>query len=757
MHSKNNFIKENHVLSAFISRLPEAIIICDSEGSILLHDSQSETYLLNNEYMAAAGSSKGVMTGEHITAFIEKNLIEHALDEINEQLKKHMHNLVSIFTLKKYQLILQAQVVPVLSHTGQFTGFVVILDDITRQSMAEKRIDSLLKILSKNARSPMASIRAAIEAMKSFPQMAENRQHQFKEIIYNESIVLSELLNSVSDEYTNFINVKKTLKQTFLSDLLQTICRRAKNRLGILCQVTTPSQAEPISIMAEPYSLISVFLFLLELLKTETCQNEFNVTFHKNDKVAHVDICWKAGPIRSETLKDWETRTLEVREPDSSSSLRDILRQHQSVIWTYSKHDVFKDMSYLRFFIPVDTSPLLSSLDPEQVLPESRIQIEDIELFDHSDQMRELDNRLITELSYTSLIREINQSSRIEAIIGKHSQLPRLIHSMLTSGTKIRTVTWLVTAFSDAILHKILTLAISELGPPPVPFAFVTLGSEGRKEQTLKTDQDNAIIFQDPPDPSDSLGSEEGQTLEDLQVYFLALGEKVCTWLDMSGFDFCQGGIMAKNPKWCQPLSIWKKYFSSWIHVGTPENLLHTTIFFDFRFAFGDSQITDDLEFHLQRNLSDWDGFFRNMAKNAINMRPPIGLFNRFLLKKKGPHKNCLDIKMANTPIVDFARLYALKHGIKETGTQDRLYQLYIKKILSREDYNALNQAYSFNMQIRFMNQINAILGHNMKPDNFVNPKQLSTIEKRMLKEVLKKIKSMQTRMKMDFIGITDQ
>ncbi|MCK5100751.1 MAG: hypothetical protein KAR45_21750, partial [Desulfobacteraceae bacterium] len=345
----------------------------------------------------------------------------------------------------------------------------------------------------------------------------------------------------------------------------------------------------------------------------------------------------------------------------SNICLKDVLEQHQSALWTYSEHNDFDNMPYLRFLIPADDSSASESFEPVSVLPESRIQIRDIELFDHSDQTLELDNRLLTELSYTSLIREINQATKVEEIIGKHSQLPRLIHSMLTSGTKIRTVTWLVTALSDAILNKLLTFATAKLGDPPVPFAFITLGSEGRKEQTLKTDQDNAIIFKDP---------NEGQTSENLQPYFLKLGEKVCTWLDQSGFDFCQGGIMAKNPKWCQPLSIWKKYFSSWIHAASPEDLLHTSIFFDFRFAYGDRQISDDLSAHLLNSLSGWAGFFRNMAVNAVYFKPPIGLFGNFLVNSKGPHKHCIDIKMANIPIVDFARIYSLKHEIKETSTQ---------------------------------------------------------------------------------------
>ena len=145
------------------------------------------------------------------------------------------------------------------------------------------------------------------------------------------------------------------------------------------------------------------------------------------------------------------------------------------------------------------------------------------------------------------------------------------------------------------------------------------------------------------------------------------------------------------------------------------------------------------------------------MAENAVYFKPPIGFFGNLQVRSKGPHKHCMDIKMANTPIVDFARIYALKHHIKETSTQDRLYKLYIKRILSRHEYNELDQAYSFNMQLRFMGQIQAILGQNIKAHNYISPRQLSSIEKRMLKEVLKKIKAIQAKLTFDFIGATDQ
>lgn len=745
MNQKNHIMEEKQVLASFISKLPEAILICDANGVILLHDSQSEAYLHPDIPSLAAPVS---MNNTPITLYIDKNLIEHALDDINEQLKQTVENKVSTFVLQKNNRILQTQVVPVLSHTSLFAGFVVILNDITQQNRAEKQVESLLNTLSKNARSPMASIRAAIEAMRQFPRMDQEKQHQFKEIIYKESIVLSDILNSVSDEYTRLIQTKKSLKTLFLKDLLQTVSRRSRSKLGILCHLEPSKKPREIKIKADSYLMITLLLFVLKRLQRETREAEFHIFFQVENQIVLVDISWTGNALNPHFIKQWESLDIGTLNTALPITLKEALNQHHSTLWTYPGQKDGKERPCLRVFIPEDLSLAQDSFEPVSALPETRIQIRDLELFDHSDQAVELDTRLLTELSYTSLIREIHQAGRVEEIIGKHSQLPRLIHSMLTSGTKIRTVTWLVTAFSDAILDRLLAFAIADLGPPPVSFAFVTLGSEGRKEQTLKTDQDNAIIFRDP------MGE---QTIETVQPYFLLLGEKVCTWLDQSGFDFCQGGIMAKNPKWCQPLSIWKNYFSSWIHAASPEDLLHTSIFFDFRFAYGDRQITDTLTTHLLTSLSNWSGFFRNMAENAVYFKPPLGFFGNLQVMSQGPHKNCLDIKMATIPIVDFARIYALEQGIRETSTQERLYQLYVKKVLSRNGYNELDQAYSFMMQVRFMVQIQAILGQKMKPDNYVNPRLLSSIERKMLKEILKKIKEIQAKLRFDFIGATDQ
>jgi CBS domain-containing protein len=342
------------------------------------------------------------------------------------------------------------------------------------------------------------------------------------------------------------------------------------------------------------------------------------------------------------------------------------------------------------------------------------------------------------------VVREIVTSNSIDEIIDKNKRLPKLIQTLINNGAKAKNVTRFITTVSDTILNKIIGFAINELGPPPIPFVFMILGSEGRKEQTLKTDQDNAIIYEDVPIDDE----------QRVRKYFLNFGEKVCTWLDMAGYEFCKGDIMAKNPKWCQPLTVWKNYFNSWIHTAEAEDLLKSSIFFDFRSAYGDSTLTDRLRKYLLESLVGWTGFFRHLTENALCFRPPIGFFRNFVVESKGEHRDSLDIKSAMTPVVDFARIYALKCGIEETNTQDRLYQLYLKNILTWQDYNEIDQAYSFMMQLRFVRQIASVIDEKSKPNNYINPKKLSKIEQTMLKEIFKKIENIQVKLSFDFTGM---
>ncbi len=339
------------------------------------------------------------------------------------------------------------------------------------------------------------------------------------------------------------------------------------------------------------------------------------------------------------------------------------------------------------------------------------------------------------------LLREINAAVSLEEITDKQSLMPKLIQNLISSGAKAMNVAHMVSVISDAILNRLIGLAIAELGPPPVRFTFMIVGSEGRREQTLKTDQDNAIVYEDPPE----------EDAETVRTYFLNFAEKVCNWLDQVGYTFCSGGVMAKNPQWCQPMTVWKKYFSDWIGTAEPKALLQSSIFFDFRGGYGDLAIIDELRQHLFHSLGEHPNFFRYLAETTLERKPPLGFFRTFVVESKGKHRDTLDVKHPMITIVNYTRLYALQNGIAETNTQERMYQLFLKKRLSWEDYRDFEQAYSFLMHLRLARQLTAVIRENAKPDNYINPNKLSRLEQTMLKEIFKRIEKYQEKIVFDF------
>jgi CBS domain-containing protein len=343
------------------------------------------------------------------------------------------------------------------------------------------------------------------------------------------------------------------------------------------------------------------------------------------------------------------------------------------------------------------------------------------------------------------LLREISKADSIEEIIEQRQRLPGIVKGLISSGATARNISRMITTVSDGILKKVMGFVLAQMPPPPTDFVFLVLGSEGRGEQTLKTDQDNAIIFEDVSDAE----------LPDVSAYFLEFGQKACALLDKAGYTYCEGEVMAQNPQWCQPLSIWMKYFLKWIHAAEPEDLLQASIFFDFRGGYGDMQLVDSLRDHLHGAIRGWTGFLRHMTENAMYFKPPLGFFGNFLVESKGKHRDSFDIKSAMMPIVDFARVYAIKYNISETNTLDRLNQLRAKEVLSQQVFEEIEKAYSFLLQLRFTRQVTAFADRHAKPDNFINPKRLTRIEQTTLKEIFKRIEKLQAKMGFDFIGMT--
>lgn len=324
------------------------------------------------------------------------------------------------------------------------------------------------------------------------------------------------------------------------------------------------------------------------------------------------------------------------------------------------------------------------------------------------------------------LFKEIRGQQNITGLYVLAQKIPEVIRSLIKEGAKAGNITQMIAILNDHILERLLTLLEKKMGPPPVPYCWLLMGSEGRREQTFKTDQDNAILYADPVNDEEKSAAEK---------YFKIFAGKAISYLVNCGYPLCPGEIMATNPKWCQPLSVWKEYFSHWIDAPDPAELLNATIFFDFRSGFGESSLARSLRKHLNKMARDKDIFLFHLARQCMSTRVPLSFFKNFIVNKDGENKNHLDIKRQGlTPFVNFARVLALKHGISETNTLARLKALLANECISHEIWTSANDAYELQMQQRLIHQLSQIEEGTL-PDNHINPAQLSDLERRMLKE----------------------
>jgi CBS domain-containing protein len=320
--------------------------------------------------------------------------------------------------------------------------------------------------------------------------------------------------------------------------------------------------------------------------------------------------------------------------------------------------------------------------------------------------------------------------------------LPVLVRSLSDQGARPGILRESIGSAYDASIHRFISLALNANGKPPVPFAFVSLGSNARHEMTMFSDQDNALVFADVPE----------EQLVLVRRQFLTLADGVCTTMKKAGYPRCSGGLMAANPKWCLSLSEWKKHLGKWILESTPENILEVNMFFDLRCAFGDEQLVSELREYMHKLTQKNPEFFMHYAKNCLAYKAPVGLLGRIRAERHGESR-IINLKECLKPIETFARIYALKHGISEPGTLERLRKLHEEEVLQNETYRELVYVFDYLWQLRFFNQIEASAALSANTDD-LDVSALTDIERDNLQTVLARIPAFQTKLSYDFLGM---
>ena len=310
--------------------------------------------------------------------------------------------------------------------------------------------------------------------------------------------------------------------------------------------------------------------------------------------------------------------------------------------------------------------------------------------------------------------------------------LPQMAQALVEQDASADDIGRVVTAVGDAVERRVIALAEADLGPPPVPYCWVVLGSRARLEQALAADQDNAIVIDDAMRPEHA-------------AWFEALATRVADDLVACGYPRCPGDVMATNPRWRQPLARWREEFSSWLHQPVPDAILGASIFFDMRPVHGDPALFASLQRHVLAASPGSKVFLAHLAKQATAHEPPLGFFRGFVLEKAGDHRHTLDIKRGGIgAVVELARAHALSVGSPAVNTQARIEAARGAGILGDARADDLRDAFEFISYVRLRHQAAQVRGDE-PTDNFVSPDELSSFDKRHLREAFSIVRTAQS------------
>lgn len=350
----------------------------------------------------------------------------------------------------------------------------------------------------------------------------------------------------------------------------------------------------------------------------------------------------------------------------------------------------------------------------------------------------------LQRLSPGEISKTIHQAAIVAELVHAAAEVRRLAGGMLAQGVAAEQLTQFVTTLNDAVVERAIELAMQESGLPTGRWCWLGLGSEGRMEQTLATDQDNAIIF-----------VADAGSVEEARAQFLRFAAMINETLDKCGFPLCKGDIMARNPRWCLTDTEWRAVFLDWMRNSTPEALLNGAIFFDFRALAGDAGLADDLRAWLNEAVARQPAFLRQMAQNALQSRPPLGVLRDFVADD-GEFAGSIDLKrLGARPFIDAARIFALAHGVSATNTAERLRVAGTRMRMSEEEVASAIDGFHFIQMLRLKSS-DPQPDHDHPdarplPPNRVDPERLSALDRRILKESLRQARKLQSRLELDY------
>ena len=336
------------------------------------------------------------------------------------------------------------------------------------------------------------------------------------------------------------------------------------------------------------------------------------------------------------------------------------------------------------------------------------------------------------------IVQRLTRQESVSSMQAVLRDIPQFLLRWNDAGVPAEQVSHILTAISDAVTNRLIEMAVRELGPAPVPYAWICFGSQARAEQLLNADQDNGLIISNEATDAD-------------MEWFEALAHRVSDGLNDCGYVSCPGNVMATNPFWRRRLSGWYEAVDHWVSSFNPNSVMEISIAFDLRTVNGDDELTHQVQSHMLNRVQANSIFQAALAENVLEATPPIGIFRRLVVERNGDHKDTLNIKKRGLlPIIEITRLNALAAGIDRINTLERLQELARSKRMTRYDSRNLQDALRFLMQVRLQIQADQIReGEDLS--NHCNPQKLPKLAREQMRDAFQLVDSAQKSVRLAY------
>ncbi|NJD25391.1 MAG: DNA polymerase III subunit epsilon [Betaproteobacteria bacterium] len=395
--AKASVEEEKNRLAALMSELAQAVVVCNLDGRILLYNNRARLQfraLATGPTSVSGGALIGL--GRSIHSILEKSQVRHAQEVIRQRLAGGKAAMANFITTLRGGQLLRVQMVPVLAADGgeAMTGYVLTIENITRNIEQEARRDQVLHSLTEGSRSALGNIRAAVANLIDYPEMEAELRERFLKVVGDEVAAMSQRLDQTMAEFSDSMKTRWPLEDILGIDMIAAAQRRIEDRLGL--PTKTEELDDALWIKADSFSLVFALLYLAGKLVDHYEPRELRFRLSSEGKLAYLDLIWAGPAMSSETFYTWEMESMQVAGETTPMTLREVIDRHAGEIWYQREKAAHR--AYFRFVLPVATPEVAP--EDERSRGSGRPEYYDFDLFAARNEFVDLDRKL-SELTYT--------------------------------------------------------------------------------------------------------------------------------------------------------------------------------------------------------------------------------------------------------------------------------------------------------------------------------------------------------------------